>query len=60
MNKIKIEKVFKHKAYEIMKVYDCFGNWNYTMLYNGKFRKQSYDFAYLRDIALNNENWKLN
>ena len=60
MNRIKIEGVFKHGLYEIKRVYDNFGNWNYTMFYKGKFRKQSYNFEYLCDIALNDENWKLN
>lgn len=53
-NKIKINRVFKHGEYEILKCFDCFGNWNYTLMYKGAFRVQSFDFNRLKAIAINN------
>lgn len=52
-NKITIKTVFKCGDYEIMKVYDRFGNWNYALMYKGKFRIQSFDFDRLKKIAVN-------
>ena len=53
-NSITINRVFKSGDYEIMKCFDRFGNCNYTLMYKGKFRIQSFDFNRLKMIALNN------
>ena len=58
--KIKQEKVFQYKEYEIFKVTDYFGNWEYVLMYKNWFRKRSFDFTYLKNLALEDKPYKLN
>ena len=56
---MKIERVLKHGNFEIVKVTSRkYGDWKYSLLYNGLHMLDSYSFEQLRDIAYSNKPWK--